>query len=72
MEIRTERPKSRHPKMDISNRAKQFAPFAALGRLDAAFSEIEGASKAGELEHAAIFTDLSAEEIADMTQETDF
>ncbi len=32
--IHLPRPASKHPKMPLAQRAKQFAPFAALGSLD--------------------------------------
>lgn len=32
--INTPRPASKHPKMPLAQRAKQFSPFAALGELE--------------------------------------
>ncbi|MBR2695830.1 hypothetical protein IKE86_02905 [Candidatus Saccharibacteria bacterium] len=32
--INLPRPASKHPKMPLEKRAKQFAPFAALGELE--------------------------------------
>ena len=32
--INTPRPASKHPKMPLTQRAKQFSPFAALGKLE--------------------------------------
>lgn len=49
-ELRTERPKNNRPKMSNSERAKQFAPFAALGHLGDAFAYIEQQINIGELE----------------------
>ena len=34
--IRRERPESKHPKMDLGNRANIFAPFSALRGFDIA------------------------------------
>jgi len=61
---RTSRPENNRPKMSNLERAKQFAPFAALGRLDEAFSYIENQTNIGELERIPDLTDLSAEEAA--------
>lgn len=63
---RTSRPENSRPKMSNIERAKQFAPFAALGRLDEAFSYIEGQTNIGELERIPDLSDLSAEEAAEM------
>ncbi len=49
-EPRTERPPHVKPPMNVADRAKQFAPFAALGRLDRAFEIIEKKHDCGELE----------------------
>jgi len=35
------RPVSNRPKMDISNRAKQFMPFSALKGLEEALADVE-------------------------------
>lgn len=35
------RPVSKRPKMDISNRAKQFMPFSALKGLNEALEKVE-------------------------------
>ncbi|MGI6072472.1 MAG: hypothetical protein ACOX75_05615 [Lachnospiraceae bacterium] len=40
MMTRTERPPKVRPPMDVGERAKQFAPYAALGSLEGAMSEI--------------------------------
>ena len=35
------RPVSKRPKMDLSNRAKQFMPFSALKGLEEALADVE-------------------------------
>lgn len=39
---RNRRPKNIRPKMSRSSRAKQFAPFAALGAMDEVLRQVEG------------------------------
>lgn len=62
-EERTKRPESIRPKMDVGERAKLFAPYAALGRMDSILKHVEDEQTTGELTHEAIFEDLSMEEI---------
>ena len=52
--------------MSRSDRAKQFAPFAALGRMDKEFAYIERQINIGELEHVTDWSDLSSD-MAEMT-----
>ena len=52
--------------MSRVDRAKQFAPFAALGRLDKEFAYIEHQINIGELEHVTDWNDLSSD-IAEIT-----
>ena len=49
-ELRTRRPENNRPKMSRLDRAKQFAPFAALGNLGDTFAYIEQQMNIGELE----------------------
>ena len=58
---RIKRPENNRPKMNITDRAKQFAPFAALGKMDQEFAYIERQVNIGELEHLTEWSDLSAE-----------
>ena len=53
--------------MSRSDRAKQFAPFAALGRMDKELAYIERQINIGELEHVTDWSDLSA----DMVEQKD-
>ena len=62
-EERTKRPENIRPKMDVGERAKLFAPYAALGRMDTILKNVEEEQKTGELTHEAILDDLSMEEI---------
>ncbi|MBR3004897.1 MAG: hypothetical protein IKH67_07530 [Lachnospiraceae bacterium] len=71
-EIRTHRPESSRPKMNITDRAKQFAPFAALGRLDSVLLEMERQMDNGELTHVMDLSDLSPDEAAQMLAENTF
>ena len=64
--LRTKRPENNRPKMTNIERAKQFAPFAALGKLDKTLKAIEDGVNIGELEHVEDLTDLSAEEIDEL------
>ena len=68
-EERTKRPENIRPKMDIGERAKQFAPYAALGRMDAILKEVERQRDVGDPEHEMIFDDLSLDEIEKLTSE---
>ena len=40
MEIRTERPARVRPPMEVTERAKQFAPYAALGSMDGVLKKV--------------------------------
>ena len=71
-EIRTHRPESTHPKMNITDRAKQFAPFAALGRLDDVLLQMEVQRNIGDPEHVIDLSDLSPEEAAMMLAENTY
>lgn len=62
-EIRDKRPENIRPKMDVGERAKQFAPFAALGRMDEVLSEVERRRDVGDPERIPWLEDLSLEEI---------
>lgn len=62
-EERTKRPENIRPKMDVGERAKLFAPYAALGRMDTVLKHVEEEQTTGELTHEAIWDDLSMEEI---------
>lgn len=68
-EIRKRRPENIRPKMDVGERAKQFAPFAALGRMDAALNEVRKNHDVGDPERTLFLDDLSGEEIMMMTSE---
>lgn len=69
-EERTKRPESKRPKMDIKDRAKQFAPYAALGRLDSVLGEVERKRDVGDPEREIILEDLTMEEIELFTDES--
>ena len=62
-EIRDKRPENIRPKMDVGERAKQFAPFAALGRMDEVLCEVEKRRDVGDPERVPWLEDLSLEEI---------
>ena len=62
-EERTKRPENIRPKMDVGERAKLFAPYAALGRMDTVLKHVEEEQTTGELTHEAILDDLSMDEI---------
>ena len=62
----------RHPRMPRSDRAAQFAPFAALGRLDSVLLEMERQMDNGELTHVMDLSDLSPDEAAQMLAENTF
>ncbi|MBR5930464.1 MAG: hypothetical protein IKZ95_00390 [Lachnospiraceae bacterium] len=68
-EERTKRPENIRPKMDIGERAKQFAPYAALGRMDTILKEVERQQDVGDPEHEMIFDDLSLDEIEQLMSE---
>ena len=68
-EERTKRPENIRPKMDIGERAKQFAPYAALGRMDAILKEVERQRDVGDPEHEMIYDDLSLDETLQLTSE---
>lgn len=61
--IRTGRPENNRPKMSNVDRAKQFAPFAALGRMDKELAYIEREINIGELEHITDWSDLSSDNL---------
>lgn len=69
-EERTKRPENIRPKMDVGERAKLFAPYAALGRMDTVLKHVEEEQTTGELTHEAILDDLSMEEIDLLMSET--
>ena len=46
--------------MSNADRAKQFMPFASLGRMDKELAYIERQINIGELEHVTDWSDLSA------------
>lgn len=62
-ELRSKRPENIGPKMPRSERAKQFAPFAALGRMDRLLRSVEKRRDTQDLEHEAWFGDISNEEL---------
>lgn len=64
-ELRTKRPENNRPKMSNADRAKQFAPFAALGHMGKEFAYIERELNIGELEHVAEWQDASYDAVAD-------
>lgn len=68
-EERTKRPESNRPKMDIQDRAKQFAPFAALGRLDSVLAEVESKRDVGDPTRELILEDLTMDEIEMLTDD---
>ena len=68
-EERTKRPENIRPKMDIGERAKQFAPYAALGRMDAILRDVERQRDVGDPEHEMIYDDLSLDETLQLTSE---
>lgn len=68
-EIRNRRPDNIRPKMPVSERAKQFAPFAALGRMDRALDEVRSAHDVGDPDRERILDDMSVDEIMSMLSE---
>ena len=68
-EERTKRPDNIRPKMDVGERAKLFAPYAALGRMDSILKEVEKRRDVGDPEHEKILEDLSMEEIEMLSSE---
>lgn len=62
-ELRNRRPDNIRPKMKRSDRAKQFAPFAALGRMDEMLKVVEEQRDVGDPEHEALMTDLLEEDM---------
>ena len=68
-EVRTHRPESTRTKMSITDRAKQFAPYAALGRLDSVLLEMERHVDNGDPEHVIDWSDLTQDDIAQMLAE---
>lgn len=71
-EIRNKRPENIRPKMDVGERAKQFAPFAALGRMEGILSEVEGQRDVGDPERIPWLEDLSFDEIDMLSAESKF
>lgn len=59
MQPRTERPPHIHPPMAVSDRAKQFAPFAALGRLDDTLKAVEEGRDIGDYIHESNLEDFN-------------
>jgi len=68
-EERTKRPESKRPKMDVKERAKQFAPYAALGRLDGILGEVERKRDVGDPERERLLEDLTMDEIEMLTDD---
>ncbi len=62
-EIRNRRPDNIRPKMPVSERAKQFAPFAALGRMDKALDEVREGHDIGDPDRERILDDIEDEQI---------
>ncbi len=62
-EERTKRPENIRPKMDVGERAKLFAPYAALGRMDTILKKVEEQRDTGDFTHEAVLDDLSMDEI---------
>ena len=62
-ELRSKRPEHIRPPMNRSDRAKQFAPFASLGRMDSMLKAVEDRQDVGDPEHIAWLNDLSDEEM---------
>lgn len=69
-ELRNKRPENIRPKMNRGDRAKQFAPFASLGRMDAMLKTVEDRRDVGDPEHEVWMNDLSEEEIRLFSAET--
>ena len=57
-EFRDHRPENIRPRMNVSDRAKQFAPFAALGSMDGLLRQIEDSVKPNDFEHEKFYDDL--------------
>lgn len=68
-ELRKKRPENVRPKMARSDRAKQFAPFAALGRMDQMLKAVEEQRDVGDPEHIALVNDLTEDEMDLMSAE---
>ena len=62
-EIRNRRPDNIRPKMPVSERAKQFAPFAALGRMDKELDDVRSMHETGDPEREKFFEDIDDEQI---------
>lgn len=58
MTDRTERPPKVRPPMDIGERAKQFAPYAALGSMEPYLRDVAMGRDVGDMEHEEFFEDL--------------
>ena len=69
-EIRKKRPENIRPKMKREDRAKQFAPFASLGRMDKMLKAGEDNRDVGDPEHEAWLSDLSEEDISRLSAES--
>ena len=67
--MRDKRPENVRPKMSREDRAKQFAPFAALGHMGSMLSKVEAAHETGDYEREAIYCDLTIEEMEKLTAE---
>lgn len=68
-ERRIRRPDHIRPQMPASERAKQFAPFAALGRMDRLLKVVEEQRDTGDLQHEALFDTLTPSDAAFLSAE---
>ena len=69
-ELRKKRPENIRPKMSRENRAKQFAPFASLGRMDAMLKMVEEQQPTGDPELEAAWKALTQEDLEMLSAET--
>ena len=58
MEVRTGRPPRVREAMKVSERAKQFAPFAALGSMEGVLQAVVDGRDVGDPEREQFFDDL--------------
>ena len=65
-EFRNSRPENIRPKMSRTDRAKQFAPFAALGRMEELLKAVQEGHDCGDAEYIPELSDID-----DMCFETD-
>ena len=59
MTIRTERPPKNYSPMNIGDRAKQFAPYAALGSMEPVLRAIIEGRNVGDFEHVENLEDFN-------------